>query len=132
MYMMLYSAVQANVSSVEKEQHEPVTMLRVIFHDVTYIWGVVGEASGEGSMKYGRLQQQGDPLGMLLFSLVAQPIVLNIQAQFRPILNVWMADDGNFIAPIEDISRIYEYIKNEGPAYGLHIQESKTKFGGQK
>ncbi len=39
-----------------------------------------------------------------------------------------MADDGNFIAPIEEISRIYECIKNEGPAYGLHIQESKTKI----
>ncbi len=109
--------------------------------------------------------QQGDPLGMLLFSLVAQPIVLNIQAQFRPILrrrsppidgkvalsvcrcvgnfqnkiisfflsfNVWMADDENFVAPIEDILRIYEYIKNEWPAYGLHIQESKTKVAGQK
>ncbi len=69
---------------------------------------------------------------MLLFSLVAQLIVLNIQAQFRPSINVWMADDGNFGAPIKDILKLYEYIKNEGPAYGLHIQESKRKSGGQK
>ncbi len=33
-----------------------------------------------------------------------------------------------FYSTNEDISRIYEYIKNEGPAYGLHIQESKTKI----
>ncbi len=36
-------------------------------------------------------------------------MVLHIQATFRPILNVWMADDGNFIAPIEDALKIFEY-----------------------
>ncbi len=58
--------------------------------------------------------QQGYRLGMVLFSLVSQPVVLNTQAQFRPLLNARMADDGNFVAPIEDILKIYEYINNEG------------------
>ncbi len=40
---------------------------------------------------------------------VAHPMVLHIQATFRPILNVCMADDGNFIAPIEDALKIFEY-----------------------
>ncbi len=69
---------------------------------------------------------------MLLFSLVAQPIALNIQAQFRPILNVWMADDGNFVAPIEDILRIYEYIKTEGLPMVFTFKNQKRKLGGQK
>ncbi len=71
--------------------------------------------------------QQGDPLGMLLFSLVAQPLILNIQATFKPLLNVWMADDGNFIARIEDALKIYNYVKTKGPSLGLHMQQEKTK-----
>ncbi len=55
--------------------------------------------------------QQGDPLGMLL-SLVAQPLEMYIQATFRPLLNLWMADDGNVVAPIAVAQKIYEYIKS--------------------
>ncbi len=50
--------------------------------------------------------QQGDALGMLLFSLVAQPMVLYIQAKFRPLLNLWMADGGNIVAPIDVAQQI--------------------------
>ncbi len=70
--------------------------------------------------------QQGDPLGMLLFSLVAQPLVLYIQATFRPLLNFWMADDGNVVAPIDVAQKIHEYIKSEGPPQGLHMKVTKT------
>ncbi len=66
--------------------------------------------------------QQGDFLGMLLFSLVAQPLVLYIQATFRLLLNLWMADDGNVVAPIDVAQKIYEYIKSEGPPQGLHMK----------
>ncbi len=52
---------------------------------------------------------------MLLFSLVAQPLVLYVQKTFRPLLNLWMADDGNVVAPIDVAQKIYEYIKSEGP-----------------
>ncbi len=31
------------------------------------------------------------------------------------------------VAPVQDALKIYEYIKAEGPSYGLHIQQSKTK-----
>ncbi len=48
--------------------------------------------------------QQGNPLGTLLFSLVAQPLIMYIQTKFGPVLNVWMADDGNIVASI-DVAR---------------------------
>ncbi len=54
--------------------------------------------------------QQGESLGMLLFSLVAQPLVLYIQATFRPLLNLCMADDGNVVAPIDATQKIHECI----------------------
>ncbi len=71
--------------------------------------------------------EQGDLSGILLFSLVAQPLILYIQASFRPLLNVWMGDDGNFDPPIEDALKIYNYIKAKRPSIGLHMQQEKTK-----
>ncbi len=45
--------------------------------------------------------QHGDSLGMLLRFSVAQPLVIYIQAIFLPVLNLWMADGGNFVVPID-------------------------------
>ncbi len=71
--------------------------------------------------------QQGDSLGMLLFSSVAQPLVLYIQATFRPLLNLRMPDDGNVVALIDVAQKIYKYIKSEGPPQDLHMKVTKTK-----
>ncbi len=64
---------------------------------------------------------------MLLFAFIAQPLVLYIQAKFRPLLKLWMADDGNVVAPIYVARKIYEYIKSEGPPQGLHMKVTTTK-----
>ncbi len=74
--------------------------------------------------------QQGDPLGMLLFSLVAHPLVTYIQSTFRPLLNVWMADDGTFVAPIDNALKIYEYIKTKGPQGVFICKHQRPKSGG--
>ncbi len=37
------------------------------------------------------------------------------------------ADDGTFVAPIDNALKIYEYIKTKGPSRGLYMQASKTK-----
>ncbi len=71
--------------------------------------------------------EHGDLLSMVLFSIGAHPIVLNINAQFRPILHVLKADDGNFIGPIEGILKVYEYIKEKEPASGIRMQQSKNE-----
>ncbi len=71
--------------------------------------------------------QQGDPLGRLPFYLVAKQLVLYIQAAFRPLINLWMADDGNAVTPIGIAQNLYEYIKSEGPPQGLRMKVTKTK-----
>ena len=38
--------------------------------------------------------QQGNPLGMFLFSLVLQPLIDELQTKCKLDLKVWCADDG--------------------------------------
>ncbi len=58
---------------------------------------------------------------------MAHPLVTYIQSTFRPLQNVWMADDGTFVAPIDNALKIYEYIKTKGPSRGLYMQASKDQ-----
>ena len=49
--------------------------------------------------------QQGDDLGMFLFSLVLQPLIDELQEKCELNLNVWCADDGTLVSDIAQISR---------------------------
>src|SRR6185369_2874890 len=73
--------------------------------------------------------QQGDPLGPLLFSLVLHPLVEKIQSLFPNLdLNVWYLDDGTIIGKREDVFRVFELIRAEGPALGLHLNIKKNEI----
>jgi hypothetical protein len=41
--------------------------------------------------------QQGDPLGMLLFALAIQPLILRVQSECDLELNLWYANDGTLV-----------------------------------
>jgi len=56
--------------------------------------------------------------------------------QKDPIYHKWYLDDGGVIGSKELLLKIWEYIKTEGPRYGLHLKPIKqeaclsTKIGG--
>ncbi len=69
---------------------------------------------------------QGDPLGMLLFYLVAQPLVLYIQAIFgHSLTSGWRMTEMPW--PQLMSLRTYTSIKSKGPPQGLHMKVTKTK-----
>jgi hypothetical protein len=69
---------------------------------------------------------QGDPLAMLLFALVLQPLALKIKAEVPElILNSWFADDGNLAGTPEDLFRAFQILVTNGPPRGLHLAPSK-------
>jgi hypothetical protein len=73
--------------------------------------------------------QQGDPLGPLLFSLVLQPLVERIQREFPDLdLNVWYLDDGTIIGHKEDVFRVFELLREEGPNIGLFLNVKKNEL----
>jgi hypothetical protein len=73
--------------------------------------------------------QQGDPLGPLLFSLVLQPLVERIQREFPDLdLNVWYLDDGTIIGHKEDVFRVFELLRGEGPNIGLFLNVKKNEL----
>jgi hypothetical protein len=68
--------------------------------------------------------QQGDPLGPLLFCLTISPLVLKLQSEF----NVWYMDDGTLGDEIDILLSDFRTIINEGPNYGLHLNEIKCEL----
>ena len=73
--------------------------------------------------------QQGDPLGPLLFSLVLHPLALRIEREFPNLdLSVWYLDDGTIIGNVEDVFRVFELIRVEGPSLGLNLNVKKNEI----
>ena len=73
--------------------------------------------------------QQGDPLGPLLFSLVLQPLAEKIKREFPTLdLNVWYLDDGCIIGDKDDVFKVFELLREEGPALGLHLNVKKNEI----
>ena len=73
--------------------------------------------------------QQGDPLGPLLFSLVLHPLALRIEKEFPKLdLCVWYLDDGTIVGDVSDVHTVFELIRKEGPALGLHLNVKKNEI----
>ncbi len=75
-----------------------------------------------------KVHNKVNPLGIATFFTRRSATHLKHSSYvLSPLLNVWMADDGNFIARIEDALKIYNYVTTKGPSLGLHMQQEKTK-----
>lgn len=64
--------------------------------------------------------QQGDPLGPLLFCLVIQPIISNLQSK----LNEWYLDDGSIGDSIDTVIADIKTIKTLSEEVGLTLNTS--------
>ena len=57
--------------------------------------------------------QQGDPLGMFLFSLVLQPLIDELQAKCVLDLNIWCADDGTLVGRVPEMAKAVEILSSK-------------------
>ena len=71
--------------------------------------------------------QQGDPLGMFLFSIVLQALINLLQEHCALDLNVWCADDGTLIGTLAQLAIAASLLKTHGPAFGFHVEAAKTR-----
>ena len=74
--------------------------------------------------------QQGDPLGPLLFSCGIQPIVESIKNEFPETTSWWYLDDGNILAPADQVPRIFERLSVLFTRAGLTINAGKCQIFG--
>ncbi|GJT68044.1 putative reverse transcriptase domain-containing protein [Tanacetum coccineum] len=71
--------------------------------------------------------QQGDPLGLLLFSLVLHPLICKIRDSFSLSLHAWYLDDDTIVGDTMVVRKVLELIMKDGPGCGLHLNIDKTK-----
>lgn len=71
--------------------------------------------------------QQGDPAGMLLFSLALQPLVRRITRECSLLLNRWYADDGTLIGTIPEVTKALRILHTFGPSMGFRMNISKCR-----
>ena len=83
---------------------------------------------GEHKLSSSSGSQQGDPLSIILFSLVLQPLINRIKDSCPNLrLNGWILDDGTLIGPKDDLQRAYDIFATSGPAVGLLLNASKSR-----
>jgi len=70
--------------------------------------------------------QQGDPLGPLLFALVLNEFIQKNLTKIPVVSNDWFFDDGLVCGSTESVHRVFDVIANEGPKYGLIMNQSKS------
>jgi hypothetical protein len=71
--------------------------------------------------------QQGDPLGPLYFCCGLQSIIDRI-ASLGPTYQKWYMDDGGIVGPVDLLLKVWDILKNEGPALGLHLNPTKCEW----
>ena len=70
---------------------------------------------------------QGDPLASLLFALVLQVLVRRIKEEIPElVMNSWFLDDGTQVGTLEQLGRVVDILKKEGPPLGLHLSTAST------
>lgn len=67
--------------------------------------------------------QQGDPLGPLLFCIMIQPIITNVQSK----MNEWYLDDGSIGDSIDTVINDIKKIKTLSDEVGLQLNPSKCE-----
>ena len=70
--------------------------------------------------------QQGDPLGPLLFSIMAQPVVERLQEVEGLVQNAWYLDDGILVGTREALVEAWDLLVAEGEPRGLHLSRGKS------
>ena len=71
--------------------------------------------------------QQGDPLGPLYFCCGLQSLIDRI-ADLGPVYQKWYMDDGGIVGPVDLLLKVWEILKVDGPALGLHLNPAKCEW----
>ena len=72
--------------------------------------------------------QQGDPLGPLLFSLVALELSEAINLQTDIPAQLWYLDDGVLVGQAQEVRDALDTIARVGPQWGLYLNTSKCEI----
>ena len=89
---------------------------------VMHAGGVVGEIESV----FGT--QQGDPLGGHFFALSIFQFMANLQSKFPESCVSWIVDDLTVSDTQDVLGKVAEFIKVEGPEYGLFKNDTKGEF----
>ena len=68
--------------------------------------------------------QQGDPLGPLLFCLTIQPLIQDLQSEFK----VFYLDDGTIGGSLEDVHHDLLLVEEKAALLGLQLNRAKSKL----
>ena len=84
---------------------------------------------GENLLSSSTGAQQGDPLSILFFALVLQPLIDKIKEQLPSLLlNAWFLDDGTIVGKRQEIPSAFNILHSQGPAVGLHLNSTKCSI----
>ena len=73
--------------------------------------------------------QQGDPFAGVLFAITLQPVVEIIEAEVPSLaVHVWFFDDGTAAGNLDELGRVVDIVKREGPARGLNLNPDKSSI----
>ena len=124
-----FNSCNRQICLLQIKMHFPslLPMMRMIYGQQSNAWihcnqdGVKAIASKEGS-------HQGCVHGMWMYAMGLQPFVERIQSLAREGFTKFYADDGNINANFDDMIKLIEYIKREGPKFGYNINLSKGTY----
>ena len=90
--------------------------------------GLCKKNIGNNSRKVLQCLHQGDPLAVFLYSVAAHPVVLRVIEEVPNLKqNAWFLDDGALAGNREDLKKVVDIIKEEGPQRGLNLSTEKSK-----
>jgi hypothetical protein len=103
---------------VHKELPELYPFIYSCYSDQSFLqFGQYTLTSDEG-------QQQGDPLGPLLYCMTTMCLVQRVQSQF----NVWFMDDGTLGGNLDTLLADFDMIVNQSKSLGLTVSTSKCEL----
>ena len=75
--------------------------------------------------------QQGDPLGPLLFSIAAHPLVKEVASLPGISWSAWFLDDGNLVGTLPALRQVLGLVEAKGPSLGLNLNVNKSSLSGR-